>query len=182
MKKTKAKTNTNTAKESVSGVNIYKDEKGRTIYFNIFDKNGYVLDGYEKGYKKLSSRYALAAISGIFAFLLNFSVLVSIGVVFFVVIYFEVRFRLFLKRLTIIKGFHPAARVSKVSADQKDQTSKMILRIILLLILVVLIPINAINNNYQDFFLYINYAFTALALLLTLYYSYILYIKLKKSN
>ena len=59
-------------KGSVSGWHVYKDERGRAVYYDVFSKNGYILANNEDRYKQFSMRFVMGAIGFFFFFFFFF--------------------------------------------------------------------------------------------------------------
>ena len=60
-RKTRKKQETD-LKGNVSGWHVYKDERGRAVYYDVFSKTGYILANNEDRYKQFSMRFVLGAI------------------------------------------------------------------------------------------------------------------------
>lgn len=164
----------------VGGINVYEDEKGRTIYYNRFDHNGYVLTDYEKAYRPFALRFFLGVFAGVLAYMFELPILYSgiIGVAFYIVM--EVRFRLFLKKLPQIANFKPKKRQGRLEAEKGEDTSKLILKFFLYLAFAVLIFANAILEKYTGVILYFNYALAIFGVIMALLEIRALLIKNKK--
>lgn len=92
-------------KGSVSGWHVYKDERGRAVYYDVFSKNGYILANNEDRYKQFSMRFVMGAIGFILMLMFDMPiwlcVLAGVGVYGFL----EFRFRRFLKNLARVENF-----------------------------------------------------------------------------
>ena len=141
---------------SVSGFNIYINRYGEAIYYNIFDKNGYIVSReVEKKFKLFQNRYSIICIVlillGDYFKTWQNTLLVGIGAAIIV----EVYFRLFyLKKLKVIKNFKRERKVTLLEAIIKSkEKEKTIMKACAYILLSILIFINAIQQNYDAIFL-----------------------------
>jgi uncharacterized membrane protein len=163
-RKTRQKQQTD-LKGNVSGWHVYKDERGRAVYYDIFSKTGYILANNEERYKQFSMRFVMGLIGFILILMFNMPiwlcVLAGVGVYAFL----EFRFRKFLATLPRIEKMKSEASIKTL------ETNKVILKMVLLIALSVLIVLNAQNERYTGWMLYLNYVISALALIFALYHA-----------
>ena len=90
---------------NVSGWHVYKDERGRAVYYDVFSKTGYILANNEDRYKQFSMRFVMGAIG--FILMLMFDMPIWLCILAGVAVYgfLEFRFRRFLKNLTRVENF-----------------------------------------------------------------------------
>lgn len=141
---------------NLAGSNIYLDLYGETVYYNFFDKNGYIVSKQmEQKFKVFYYRYSIIFIIMIllgdyFNSLLN-TFLVGIGVVGIIELYF--RF-IFLKQLKVIKNFKRERKTSMLeSIIKSNEKEKIVMKACAYVLLSVLIVINAIQQNFNVLFL-----------------------------
>ena len=141
---------------NLAGTNLYLDIYGNTVYYNIFDKNGYIVSKEtEQKFRLLYYRYSILIIGlvllGDYFKSLTNTLLVGIGVASLVELYFRFGF---LKKLKVIKNFKRDKKVSKLqSIINTKQKEKIIMKAVAYVLLSVLIVINAIQENYNIVFM-----------------------------
>ena len=161
-RKTRKKQETD-LKGNVSGWHVYRDERGRAVYYDVFSKTGYILANNEDRYKQFSMRFVLGAIG--FILMLMFDMPIWLCVLAGVAVYgfLEFRFRIFLKKCN--------EKMKSEASIKTLDTNKIILKMVLLLALAVLIIINAYNENYTGWMLTLNYVISALTFIFALYHA-----------
>ena len=60
-RKTRQKQQTD-LKGNVSGWHVYKDDRGRAVYYDVFSKTGYILANNEERYKQFSLLFVMGLI------------------------------------------------------------------------------------------------------------------------
>ena len=141
---------------NLAGTNLYLDIYGNTVYYNVFDKNGYIVSKeVEQKFRLFYYRYsiiviALVLLGDYFKSLTN-TLLIGIGVTVLVELYFRFAF---LKKLKVIKNFIRDMKVSKlesiINGKEKD---KIVMKAVAYMFLSILIVINAIQQNYNIVFM-----------------------------
>lgn len=141
---------------SLSGNNLYLDKYGDIVYYNVFDKNGYIVSKQiEPKFKLFYHRYSIIFIVMIllgdyFKSLQN-TFLVGVGAIALVELYFRL---FFLKNLKVIKEFKRERKTSKLeSIVNSKEKEKTIMRACAYALLSVLIVLNAIQQNFNALFL-----------------------------
>ncbi|MFL0268856.1 hypothetical protein [Candidatus Clostridium radicumherbarum] len=141
---------------NLSGNNLYLDKYGDIVYYNIFDKNGYIVSKQlESKFKLFYYRYSIIFIVMIllgdyFKSLQN-TFLVGIGAIVLVELYFRV---FFLKNLKVIKEFKRERKTSNLeSIINSKEKEKTVMRAGAYALLSVLIVLNAIQKNFNTLFL-----------------------------
>lgn len=137
---------------NLSGSNIYLDRYGDTVYYNLFDKNGYIVSKeMEQKFRVFYYRYSIIFI---FVILLGDyfktfqnTLLLGFGAALLVELYF--RF-VFLKKLKVIKNFNRERKLSKLEALVKSKAKdKIIMKACAYALLSVLLIINAMQQNFN---------------------------------
>ncbi|MDZ7548025.1 hypothetical protein GNF67_14855 [Clostridium perfringens] len=141
---------------NLAGNNIYLDRYGDTVYYNVFDKNGYIVSKQmEQKFRIFYHRYltifiVMILLGDYFKSLQN-TFLVGVGAIVLVELYFRLSF---LKRLKVIKDFKRERKTSMlesiINSKEKEQT---IMKACAYVLLGVLIIINAIQQNFNVLFL-----------------------------
>lgn len=158
-------------KGSISGLHIYKDERNRPVYYDVFSKTGYILSNNEARYKQYSMRFMMGIIGFILMMLFNMPILVDFAVGIAVYIFMEVKFRKFLKTLVRIENFKCDEKMKSQQSIKTLDTNKVVIKMILLIALSVLIIINAQNEGYTGWLLYLNYVISILSFIFALYHA-----------
>lgn len=163
---------TNPTNTTLSGLNIYKDKKGRNIYLNRFNKMGYVISADdEKGYRL----YAMRFIIGLVVFVLLSGFILSpvlsalLGVIAYIIM--EVKFRTgFLANLTQIPKFVPVAKESPINAAAREDQSRIVLKCFLYLAFGILMAINTYQQaeigKLEGFMIYASYVIAAIGIVM----------------
>lgn len=141
---------------NVSGHNIYLDRYGDKVYYNTFDKNGYIVSKQmEQKFRLLYYRYSVICIViillGDYFYTWQNTLLVGIGVAALVEIYFRL---FFLKKLKVIKNFKRDHKTSLMeSTINSKEKEKTIMKACAYVLLSILLIINAIQQNLNVMFL-----------------------------
>ena len=151
---------------TIAGINIFNDDRGRYVYRDPISRTGYVIEGRIKEFRTFSSRFILGIIAGLLCLLfsLPWYVCLIAGIITFVLV--EFKFRSFLKRLPQIHNFKPAEKTNRIDAEAANERFTIILKLVLLLLVAVLIIVNAHIRKYESFMLIFNYIISAGALYL----------------
>lgn len=154
---------------NLNGNNIYLDRQVNTIYYNVFNKNGYIISKQmEQKFRIFYYRYSIIFIFMIllgdyFNTVLN-TFLVGFGSIVLVELYF--RF-IFLKKLKVVKNFKREDKISRLESIIKSkEKEKTIMKACAYALLSVLITINAVQQNFNELFL-------AVSILVAIYSFYI---------
>lgn len=179
MAKKGKKTLANEQPIKVGGINVFQDEKGRSVYFNRFNKTGYVLTDHEKAYRPFALRFFLGIFASILAYMFDLPLLISaiIGVALYIIM--EIRFRLFLKDLPQLINFKPVKRQSRLEAEKAEDVKKLFLKTFLYAALGGLLLANAILEGYADAILYANVAIAIFGFIMALIEVRAIIVKLK---
>lgn len=152
----------------LGGFNIYHDHKNRTIYYNRFNKKGYVirLDDMRL-YRVYSARFiiALAAAVLLFTFTDTFLAIPAIAIGLGVIVYavMEYKFRMLLRGCTMLANFNPKEAYGQFQILSIDAMGRLVTKIILFLALGVLLILNAYDQGYEGAALFISWVFAAYA-------------------
>ena len=168
-RKTRKKQETD-LKGNVSGWHVYKDERGRAVYYDVFSKTGYILANNEQRYKQFSMRFVMGAIAFILILMFNMPIWVCLLAGVAVYAFLEFKFRQFLKTLVRVENFKCNEKMKSEASIKTLETNKVILKMALLFALAILIIINAKNENYQGWMLYLNYVISTLTFVFALYH------------
>ena len=141
---------------SLSGNNIYLDMYGDTVYYNVFDKNGYIVSKQiEQKFRLFYYRYSIICI--VVILLADYfhtwqnTLLVGIGALLLVEVYFRL---FFLKKLKVIKNFKRERKTSILESTIKSkEKEKTMMKACAYSLLSILIIINAIQQNLNLIFL-----------------------------
>ena len=141
---------------SLSGNNIYLDRYGDTVYYNIFDKNAYIVSKQiEPKFKIFYNRYSIICIVvillGDYFHTWQNTLLVGIGALVLVELYFRL---FFLKKLKVIKNFKRERKTSILENTIKSkEKEKTVMKACAYSLLGILIIINAIQQDFNIVFL-----------------------------
>lgn len=141
---------------NLSGNNLYLDRYGDTVYYNIFDKNGYIVSKQvEQKFRVFYYRYSIIFIVmillGDYFNSLQNTLLVGGGAIVLVELYFRL---FFLKKLKVIKDFKRERKTSILeSTINSKEKEKTMMKAIAYVLLSILIIINAIQQNFNIIFL-----------------------------
>lgn len=142
--KKKSKLFNNTKQTTLSGINIFKDKKGRNVYLNRFNKVGYIItEDDEKSYRMYAMRFVMGFIVFVLinGFMLPTYLAVIIGLGCYILM--EVKFRnQFLPHLTQIPDFEPIAKESALDAASRDEQGRIIIKSCLYLAFAILMALN----------------------------------------
>ncbi|WP_195244091.1 hypothetical protein [Clostridium celatum] len=141
---------------ALAGKNIYLDMYGDTVYYNAFDKKGYIISPQvEQKFRVIYYRYSIIIIAlillGDYFKTFQNTLLVGVAATVIAELYFRV---IFLKKLKSIKDFKRERKLSKleiiINSKAKEKTMMKLCAYVLLSILIV---INAIQQNYNMIFM-----------------------------
>lgn len=155
-------------KKELRGLNIYNDKKGRTVYYDWFTKNGYVIppNKYDN-YTNYSIRFVVSVLVGFLSALFlkdNYLAGIAIGASTYIAYTFVFR-RRFLNSLTIIPDFKRPIKENYIDRNVVAMPKKRVISIILIaFFLVFAIAANAIIGGYDIVMLILNLGLSAAAL------------------
>ncbi len=136
------------------GMNIYTDKYNRSIYYNVFDKKGYIIT--EKNYKAyayLQNRYlitiAVTIISSIF--ISDYLINILIGAIALVVLELYFRFKV-LPNCVILDKFVPLKENKSRNRLKETSKDKMVIRSIAYIALAILLVLNAFEQGFEGLF------------------------------
>lgn len=141
---------------NLAGKNLYLDVYGNTVYYNIFDKNGYIISKeVEQKFRLFYYRYSIIIIVlillGDYFKSLQNTILVGVGATVLLEVYFRM---IYLKKLKSIKNFKRDKKVSKLEIIVRSkEKEKVIMKACAYMFLSVLIVINAIQQNFNVLFM-----------------------------
>ena len=136
----------------LAGMNIYLNASGNTVYYNIFDKKGYIVGNkVEQKFRLFYYRYfmiiTLLVLLGDYFKSFENTLLVGGIMSILVEIYFR---KIFLKQLKPIDNFKRDRKVNKLEMIVKNKDKeKTIMKACAYVALSILIVINAIQQNYN---------------------------------
>ena len=139
-------------KLSLAGNNIYLDRYGDRVYYNVFDKNGYIVsEQVEQKFKLFYHRYStifiVIILLGDYFNSFQNTLLVGLGAGVLVELYF--RF-IFLKKLKVVKNFKRERKTSKLeSLINSKEKEKVIMKACAYVLLSILIILNSIQQNFD---------------------------------
>lgn len=138
----------------VNGINVYKDEKQRTIYAHPFTKKAvYIPTFEEKKFNIYQKRFLLAAcafilLTTILADWFELPAYVPILICVALLLVMEFKFHQFLKGLQPVKHFNKEKCFGFFDALAQEDKGKMIARIIAYTALGVVMVLNAYESNF----------------------------------
>lgn len=149
----------NQSKPGVAGTSIYKDKRGRDVYYDRFTHNGYlILESNVKRFQFYQNRLLFPVI--VFALLLNFNLGAMhvgwieagvVAIITFLGLEFFFRFK-FLKTLTIIPNFVPEKKLSIIEqVNDKNERNPLMLKAFLYMLLGVVLILYAYQQNNTGF-------------------------------
>lgn len=153
----------------LAGMNIYLNKSGNPVYYNIFDKKGYIVGHkVEHKFRLFYYRYfiimALLILLGDYFKTFQNTILVTAFMGLAVEIYFRT---VFLKQLKSIDNFKREKKISKLEIIIKsNEKEKTIVKACAYILLSILIVINAMQQNY-------NMVFVMISILVSLYAVYL---------
>lgn len=153
----------------IKGMNIYKDNKGRTIYYDrLFKKAYYIAPLDYKSFSLYQQRFflGLAVAIVIMSFMHGKQIaMIWIGIALGLLIYgvMEYKFRSFLKKCSTVKFDVNNLSATKTS-NVSETPSRLVLKAILLTALGVLLVINAYAQGYDSFIIAMCYVVAAFCL------------------
>lgn len=162
----------------LAGMNIYLDTCGNTVYYNIFNKNGYVISSkLEQKFRVFYYRYFLIVTFLVLLgdYFKTFENTFLVGAIACILTEFYFRNN-FLKKLKCVKNFKREKKVSKIqNLINNSEKDKMIMKSCAYIVLSILVVINTIQQNY-------NLAFVILNMLIVVYSVYSVAINLIAFN
>lgn len=146
---------------------MYLDKKGNSIYYNFFDKKGYIVPkGEEQRFSLIEYRYSIILIVLVLLgdYFKTFSNTLAIGIAAAIVL--EIYFRFFfLKKYKTLENFNRDNKVSKLKKIiQGGEKEKAIMRFVAYGLLSVLVVINAFQQNYDTVFLSLSCILSAICI------------------
>lgn len=167
------------------GLHVYTDERGRDIFYNVFDKKAYWIND-NNDYKKFSvfqSRLPLAIALGFLVSVFTDMVWLGlvVGVATFVVmaVYFYVKF---IPTLQVINSFKRPKTSYLMRVVEPLSDGRIIAASVLFIAIGVLLVVNAkINVDYSEAVIILNYVVAVLAVAMGIMFLVAFFIK-KKSR
>ena len=144
---------------NLSGNNIYLDRYQDTVYYNVFNKNGYIVSKemeqkFRIFYYRYSIMFIVMILLGDYFNSVQNTILFGVGAVVLVEVYFR---GIFLKKLKVIKNFKRENKTSRLeSIIKRKEKEKTIMKACAYALLSILIIINAIQQNFNELFLILN--------------------------
>lgn len=164
-------------KYKLSGKNIYRDARGRAIYYVPKEKRAYQIKENQEGlFQTLQLRYYLVFVIGLLIyFTIVPNLLISIFVPFILFIFLEYEYRSVLKNSVQIENYNMKKNhTKKYDFDEKDieeKNSSLIVKMIFFIVIGILLIINSfISKDIASSRIAI--FGTYLAALISFYFSY----------
>lgn len=153
----------------IGGFNIYHDDKNRTIYYNRFSHQAYIIKPQDfNTFRTYSMRFffALALVIVLFSFSDTFlaNPLFAIGVGVIVLLILQVKFHFFLNRCTSINNFDTKRAYSHIPLLAMEEPRRILLKILLFGALAVLVVFNSYQQQYEGLSLIVTWLVAAYAL------------------
>ncbi|MBE6104277.1 MAG: hypothetical protein E7193_05220 [Erysipelotrichaceae bacterium] len=176
----------NTMKASdLRGVSIYQEKK-RTVYYDVLNKNGYIINNAEvKNYMLFSNRHTAIALGAVVIYYLTNNVVLSVGLGIAALIATEIVFRkTFLHKLPEITAYERPKKQSYVDSIATDETvTRIILLIVIGILLAFMLIYNIATGVYKDqLSVIMSYMVIAGAIVLTVLHGIALIKKLTNKN
>lgn len=167
--------------DEVAGIHIYKDDHNRYVYYDVFSKNGYVLNDIPK-YKTYSSRFLIAFIAGVLIATFEIGILLSVLLGLIVYAVMEFKFRSYLKEQTMLPKFKRQERPPRLLTAASEETKKICIRIVLYILVSVLFILLILSEPQYETYLKILCVFLSIgAFAMAIFQVYALFYK-KKHN
>lgn len=121
-------------KKQVGGFFVYHDDRGRSIYYDVFTKNGYLINNRDQDkFALFNLRYLLAALAFMIVFVFFgaeslFWALLS-ALITFIITYLVFRFT-FMNKLPLLPGFVKPKKLSFIAQTAQDLSSGTLLVVI----------------------------------------------------
>lgn len=154
------------SKDILTGRNIYLDKRNRTVYYDIFTKNGYVIPKEDEKkmflYKNRLPIVLLASILSIDTFF-DVTIATIFGVVLFIAIELFYRLSIF-KKFKISSSFTREKRKSPLNAIiEANEKGKSMILVGLYIAFSVLVIINGYRQDYSIWLMILSYGFALFA-------------------
>ena len=134
------------------GLFIYQEKK-RTVYYDIFNKSGYILNNAEiKNYLMYSGRYSGMALVGCLLYYMTGNVPLAVGVAVAGLIILEIVFRkAFLHKLPEIRNYERPEKQKYVDyVAENESLTRMGLILLATVLLVAVLIYNIMTGVYKD--------------------------------
>lgn len=169
----------------IVGFNIYKNDKNQNIYYNRFNKKGYLIDDkHINEFNLYNKRYFLAIAGAILLSSFTNKVILSIFVAIILIIFTEFWFyRNFLPKLTQFENFKTNIRINIIS-QIKDSHSKgkLLLKTFLFIAFGVLLYLHSQEKQLMGANLYLVYVVSFLSICLGFLHLFLYFNKSKDNN
>ncbi len=170
------------------GLHIYTDDKGRYIFYNIFNKTPYLLTSSDdiKKFTIYQTRLALSIVVGFFV--LNFLEMPILGVSLGVVVYVVMTIFLYTKfipNLAIAKNFDIKAQDSFLMRYLAPMSNtRIVIAVCLLMAISLLIIFNVRISDFDKLTVILNYIVSVVATIaaIVLAIAYIIKVRTKKGG
>ena len=143
----------------LTGMRIFQEKK-RTVYYDIFNRNGYIITNAEtRKYVGWSARYSAMGLIGCLVYYLSRNLVAGVIVGLAGVIILEYLFRkLFLHKLPEIKGYKPAKKPGYIDETaQGESYFKIILLIIAGILMMLMMGMNIKSQKMDTITLVLSY-------------------------
>ena len=155
------------ANNHIRGLNMYVDDRGQDIYYDVFTKNGYLINEKRaKRFNMYKNRFILVFMGAVLAvnFVFSMEVTIVLALVLLAVLEYFFRFR-FLRNCTTFPDFKKGKRA--VFDDHEDKR-KEVLRVVLYLLFAVLVVLNAYASGFDTLMIVLSYIASAVAVVAAL--------------
>lgn len=124
-------------KDSVSGIHIYEDEKGRKIYYQPRRMRGFVIqDENVKSYQVYANRFMIPVLAGLIAYIafgdngLPIYVCVLLGLLVFLILQYRFH-KVFLPALVQIQHYIPTQKPSMTASMAEQESWRLLSKAVL---------------------------------------------------
>ncbi len=138
---------------------VYQDINGRTLYFNYFYKNAFIINKKdEKKFNLYANRFVVPVLAFIIFISLEFNVLTStIAFVFSLFVMSFMFHKSFLKSLSTVEKYELKPKQDKINKlVNTNQKTNLLVKALLFILIGILLPINAYLNNTEISYLVIS--------------------------
>ena len=159
----------NSKNDRLFGIHIYTDDKGRYVFYNIFNKTAYLLSAADdiKKYNIFQTRLGISILAGFVVLnFLNMPILgVGLGVAIYVVVT-VIFYTKFIPNLAVAKRFDIRGQESFLMRYLGPMSNTRIMIIVILLVAIsLLIIVNVRVSDFDELTVVLNYVVSGIAAL-----------------
>lgn len=156
-----------TTNKKLSGINIFQDKHGRSVYYDRIFKKGYLIqDKNIQQYYFYQNRYLFVAIIAILSatYISNYWLIILFSILAIIIL--EVMFRIsYLHHLTVLSNFKPIKKQSNISIN-KETKNKYLMKVIAFTLLSILLILNVMTTSYDNLMIGFSYLVSACSIVM----------------